>query len=280
MDGEKTASVENDQLDARTFRQTTFGALAMRAEFNVLTYNIHKGINASNRRYVLQHIQLALTHADADIVILQEIVDTHDRFERRFSDWIQMPQFHFLARNGWEHVAFGENAVYRHGSHGNAILSRFPIHKWRNIDITRNRFEQRGVLHVEIDLPKSSEPLHVCSVHLNLLGRDRRKQLAALSQHVASTIPDNAPLVIGGDFNDWRKRASNQLLNGIGVSESHKALHGRYARTFPAWRPVFSLDRIYYKNLNVKNASALEGDPWRALSDHLPVVAGFESVQT
>ena len=53
--------------------------------------------------------------------------------------------------------------------------------------------------------------------------------------------------------------------------------HGRYApeaaRTWHSRRPVFSLDRIYTRNLTVTAAKRLDGEPWSHLSDHLPLVA-------
>ena len=54
------------------------------------------------------------------------------------------------------------------------------------------------------------------------------------------------------------------------VFEGH-ADHAR--RTWHARRPVFSLDRIYVKNMVAKRAVRLHGEPWSELSDHLPLWA-------
>jgi endonuclease/exonuclease/phosphatase family metal-dependent hydrolase len=44
-------------------------------------------------------------------------------------------------------------------------------------------------------------------------------------------------------------------------------------RTWHARRPVFALDRIYARNLNVRRSGRFDGDPWSELSDHLPLFA-------
>jgi len=55
----------------------------------------------------------------------------------------------------WQDYAYGRNAVYDYGDHGNAILSRFPIRSSENEDVSFHRRESRGLLHCEIELPGS-----------------------------------------------------------------------------------------------------------------------------
>ena len=55
-------------------------------------------------------------------------------------------QHDFLAEGVWPNTAYGGNAIYDHGHHGNAILSRFPILSSHNQDISELRFERRGML--------------------------------------------------------------------------------------------------------------------------------------
>ena len=43
----------------------------------VLTYNIHKGFNVGNQRFVLHQIRDALIAADADLLFLQEMQGKH-----------------------------------------------------------------------------------------------------------------------------------------------------------------------------------------------------------
>jgi endonuclease/exonuclease/phosphatase family metal-dependent hydrolase len=68
------------------------------------------------------------------------------------------------------------------------------------------------------------------------------------------TVPRAAPLIIAGDFNDWRHRANRQLIDQLAVVEVFEAVKGRPARTFPSVLPVFRLDRIYARGLDVIDA--------------------------
>jgi hypothetical protein len=58
-------------------------------------------------------------------------------------------QAEFLAPEGYE-VAYRSNAVTRHGEHGNALLSRWPLGDVGHHDVSDHRFEQRGLLHVPV----------------------------------------------------------------------------------------------------------------------------------
>ena len=44
-------------------------------------------------------------------------------------------QFEFLADSIWSHYAYGKNAIYQHGHHGNAILSELPFAISNNVDV-------------------------------------------------------------------------------------------------------------------------------------------------
>ena len=43
----------------------------------------------------------------------------------------------------------------------------------------------------------------------------------------------DAPLIIAGDFNDWRRKADRMLQDELASYEVFEAAHGRPARTFP-----------------------------------------------
>jgi endonuclease/exonuclease/phosphatase family metal-dependent hydrolase len=234
----------------------------------VLSYNIHKGFDPGNRRFVLAQLKQAVRRLGADLVFLQEV---QGQSESELG-----PQFEFLADELWPHYAYGKNAVYSSGHHGNAILSRFPILFHENIDVSTNRLESRGLLHVILDLEPegpSRIPLHAICVHLGLREADRRSQLERLCERIHSHVPDGEPLVIAGDFNDWRLRATAVLKEKLGVSEVYHSIHGEHARTFPSWLPALRLDRIYCRGLETRHARCLTGFRWRLLSDHTPLLA-------
>lgn len=234
----------------------------------VVSYNIHKGLSAANRRFVLGRIRAALRALDPDVILFQEVIGEHHRHRERFSDWPAESQARYLAGDAWTHCVYGSNAVYPHGDHGNAILSRLPVRTWENIDLSVTPWEQRGLLHAEIELP-DGEPLHVCCLHLDLLQATRRVQIELLCRRIEEAVPHEAPLIVGGDFNDWRGKATRELNRRVGLQEAFRLLGHRHPRTFPAWGPVLGLDRIYVRNLQPACAKVLEGEDWRRLSDHL-----------
>lgn len=87
----------------------------------VLTVNTHKGFTALNRRFILPELREAVRSTSADLVFLQEVVGEHDRHSTRYNDWPQTSQYEFLADSMWSDFAYGRNAVYPNGHHGNAL---------------------------------------------------------------------------------------------------------------------------------------------------------------
>ncbi|PCJ88953.1 MAG: hypothetical protein COA54_01640 [Thiotrichaceae bacterium] len=245
---------------------------------NVLTYNIHKGFSTSNLRFILHDIKNLLQHIDADVVFLQEIQGERDISRNRFDDWHNNSQFEFLADEVWQHHAYGKNAIYKSGHHGNAILSKYPFIEWENIDISIMRSASRSLLHGVIQVPESEERIHIICVHMGLFELERERQLATLSKRINAHVPFDEALIIAGDFNDWRGRAERYLHQELGIKEVFKNTKGNYARTFPAWLPILSMDRIYYRGFDVVDCTCLYGKPWSRLSDHAPLLANLKLI--
>jgi len=91
-------------------------------------------------------------------------------------------------------------------------------------------------------------------------------------------VPRTAPLIIAGDFNDWRRKANRTLRDTLGVVEVFEEVKGRPARTFPSVLPMFRLDRIYARGLRVQDARVHYAWPTRGMSDHAALAATFELV--
>ena len=245
----------------------------------ITTYNIHKGFSHFNRRMMVHELRDHLRGLGADIVFLQEVQGAHDRHAASFKDWPAAPQYEFLADSVWQEFAYGRNAVYDHGHHGNAILSRYPILRSANQDVSSHAFERRGLLHCEIDWPgalgsaSASRPLHCMCVHLALNERGRGLQVGALIDRVRREVPDDAPLVVAGDFNDWRNRASKRVLEELGLTEAFRDHRGKSARSFPSRFPLLRLDRIYVRGFAVEHTEVHHGLPWSRISDHAALSA-------
>lgn len=240
----------------------------------VATYNIHKGVQGVGplKRLEIHNLGRAVAALQADVVCLQEVRAFHHRLQRRFGHWPAGDQAQFLAPPGY-HAVYRTNAVTRHGEHGNALLSRFPVLAHGHQDVSDHRFEQRGLLHVSLALPSAAgrppaRVLHVIVVHLGLIHASRERQVQALGQFVARSVPAGEPLVVAGDFNDWGERL-HEPMAALGL---HTAPRSRVP-TYPARWPLLPLDRIYVRGVAVRALSAPHGGGWPRWSDHLPLVA-------
>ncbi|HJU71860.1 MAG TPA: endonuclease/exonuclease/phosphatase family protein [Paucimonas sp.] len=257
-------------------------------KLRIATYNIHKGVSSFGSRPRIHALKQAINAIDADILFLQEVQGRHDLHAARHSAyWPEQAQHDFLAGDS-HHCAYGMNAVYDHGHHGNALLSNFPILSSRNQDVSDHAFEQRGILHCVVNTVQGD--IHCYVVHLGLFAGSRKRQNDALIEAVETYSPDGAPVIIAGDFNDWGDSLSEALRTRLKVTEvfdtrlpgfGFSAMLNRIgmgrprikpARTFPAAMPWLRLDRIYVRGFTVGSARVLHGASWAKLSDHAPVV--------
>jgi len=237
----------------------------------ILTYNMHKGFCFFTRQYVLDQLRDAIRASQADLVFLQEVMGVHPP---RAQDMEIGTQFEYLADEIWAHYAYGKNAVYSDGHHGNAILSKFPIVNFENVNVSTNALESRGLLHAEIEL--NGKIVHAVCLHLDLLERGRKRQMLGLIDSVQRRVKSDQPLIIAGDFNDWVMRFSHPLEGKLGLHEAGVSHTGRHAKTFPSWYPLLSLDRVYLRRFEVRGYTVLKDGIWRKMSDHAAVLADVE----
>lgn len=242
----------------------------------ILSYNIHKGFDWKNKNYFLKEMKDFITYSKADVVCLQEVVGKNNKYK---DAGLVDSQFEFLADELWPHFSYGHNAVYDHGHHGNLILSKFPIESFENVDLSTNRYEKRGLLLCKITLPENL-PFYVASSHLNLLHKGRLLQYQKIKSHIQNMNIERSPIIIAGDFNDWNKKCSEIFEDGLNMRDVYKSVHGRYAKTFPAAFPIVCLDRIYAKNLVIKDVKIMEPgidhSVLEHLSDHLALFCEVE----
>ncbi len=249
------------------------------------TYNICKGVTGIAGRSRVHAVRLALHQIDADIVFLQEVQDRHDRLAGGQTHRPSATQLDFLATSGYGHTAYGINAVYPHGHHGNAILSRYPITSYANHDISDHVLERRGMLHAVVEAGQGPA-LHVICVHLGLVKGSRLRQARLISDFVEQEIPARAPLIIAGDFNDWQRRVDGVLRTRLALAEVSDADEPGWldrwmpwrkrhpaARTFPSAAPWLRLDRIYLRGMQVHQTQVPRGRAWTRRSDHVPLIA-------
>jgi len=239
------------------------------ATLRVATYNIHKGVQGLGpaRRLEIHNLALAVEMLDADIICLQEVRRVNRREAGYFARWPELPQADFLAPEGYQAV-YATNAFTRHGEHGNALLSRWPVVDWRHEDMSDHRFEQRGLLHAQVRV--GALAVHVIVVHFGLIPASRLRQVEQVRRYIRREIAPDAPLLVAGDFNDWGTRVRRQLWQ-----DALRAFEGPRTLTYPSRMPVVQLDHIYARGLVPTGLMAPRGRAWRRMSDHLPLIAEF-----
>ncbi|MDF1484247.1 endonuclease/exonuclease/phosphatase family protein [Ramlibacter sp. H39-3-26] len=238
----------------------------------VATYNIHKGVQGMGpvRRLEIHNLGHAVEQLDADIICLQEVRRINGREAVRLARqrWPDVPQADYLAPEGYQAV-YRTNAFTRHGEHGNALLSRWPVVGVQHEDMSDHWLEQRGLLHVELDV--LGRHMHVIVVHLGLVPGSRARQVEQLKHFIRREVPPAAPLIVAGDFNDWGPQikhtlARNRLLEFEGAQR---------VTTYPSRLPMVQLDHIYARHLQPTGLQVPRGRIWWRMSDHLPLIAEF-----
>jgi endonuclease/exonuclease/phosphatase family metal-dependent hydrolase len=234
----------------------------------VATYNIHKGVQGLGlaKRLEIHNLATAIQSLDADVVCLQEVREFNRREARRFAHWPEQTQADFLAPPGYQ-SAYRTNAVTKHGEHGNALLSRWPIVTTEHRDISDHRLEQRGFLHVTLKV--HGQVLHVLVVHLGLIRRSRVRQVVSLQNYIRTHIPLDVPLLVAGDFNEWR--------HGFDLAFTDTGLQAWHVpqATFPSRMPLAQLDHVFARGLTPLSLTVPRGRAWWRMSDHLPLIAEF-----
>lgn len=246
-------------------------------KLRLITYNIHRAIGL-DRRFRLDRIVDIIRDHDVDVVMLQEVDEGVPRSRKMnlakvLAEELEYPYF-----------AIGHNVSLRKGRYGNATLSRYPIVRERNIDLTVAERKRRGCQHTTIMPGHGTEPqrrLEVFNLHLGLSARERQRQAGILARsREIMTLDAGTPCLLGGDFNDWRSLLRAFFVEGMGfrcATDRDTENGPRALRTYPSFSPRGGLDRIYYRGgLRLVSSGRCRHQSARIASDHLPVLATFE----
>jgi endonuclease/exonuclease/phosphatase family metal-dependent hydrolase len=237
-------------------------------ELTLVSYNIHSGIGTDGV-FELHRIGEVLQEVSPDIAALQEVGDFRGRTSRE-----EHPEH--LADMLGMHMAFGPNVVRNGRRYGNVILSRLPILKSRNYDLSVKGREPRGALRCDLDLG-GGKKLHVFCLHLGLsFGERRQQESLLLSADILRDAVRSDPVIVCGDFNYWGNGPVTSLVRNA-IHDAALELRSP-ARTYHSRFPFFRLDRIYVD----AGVRPLEVHPHRSpravvASDHLPLVMRFEA---
>ena len=242
----------------------------------IMTYNIHRAIGVDRRFRPDRIVRIAEHHAP-DVLMLQEVDDGVPRTRERD-----------LGRDlaealGFSYFVVGHNVALRKGRYGNATLSRYPILRERNIDLTIDSRKSRGCQHTTIEVEKIRGHPHmfdVFNLHLGLSAQERARQIGLLvrSKEFSDLDPGQAS-IIGGDFNDWRSLLHpifTDILQCECITQRGQGFNSALP-TYPSFSPRGGLDRIYYRGpIRALAARTCRLRLSRVASDHLPVIADFE----
>lgn len=235
----------------------------MAASLALVTYNIRRGIGANGRGDGrLEPLASALATCAPQLLLCQEVFHPADGGPG---------QSQVLADALGLNSYYEPNRQRRRGSVGNATMTHLPAERCANHNISTNWLEHRGVLYVRLRL--GDRPLHIFNAHLGLNQHQRNVQVRRIRGLLSATCAPGEPVILAGDFNDWNRRLDPQITQQLQLTNVAAHLQGRAGLTYHAQRPLFSLDRIYVRNLVCHAVARLAGSPWDVLSDHLPLRA-------
>ena len=200
---------------------------------------------------------IAETIRAADMVCLQEV----DLGGRRAGFRCQANAI--AEQSGHDHLVIQENRVIRGISrHGNAILSRYPLSKVKDLKLP-GRVPGRGCLIATVN---AETRFDVACVHLSLGKKDQAMQLEFLARH----LPRNGRWVVMGDFNCG--------VHGSAIEGFLERMRARFDQpalpTYPSWRPQRSYDHILVGR--AMTLSHYQPGP-EICSDHLNVTAKLDA---
>lgn len=232
----------------------------------LLTYNIHKGIGGSDRRYSLERIIDVIEAENPDLICLQE-VDRHVRRSGRHDQPQRLVDAFKPAGR-----LFQLNVKIKEGGYGNLLLSRWPIRTRHQVSLRLSRKKPRGAQMAVVNTPEG--PLHLVNWHLGLAESERHWQVEHLLTHHLFRESSHLPTIIAGDTNDWRETLAKGPFDRHGFVQ---ATHPRSRfRTFPAYLAVGALDKAFVRGeVHVRRAHVVRSTLARKASDHLPLVLDF-----
>ena len=232
----------------------------------VATYNVHK-CEGMDGRVRPGRIADVLEEINADVVALQEVLSIPGHRE-------EADQATFLAERLGMRQIHAEARRLRGGVYGNVLLTRFPIRRWHNLDISHADREQRSVLRADLEI--DGRYLHFFNVHLGTSYFERRYQAGALFEDRILRAPDlHGERILLGDLNEWtRGLVTRRLTRELRRIDLEVPFARR--RTFPAMLPLLHLDYIYFEHtLRARDAFFHHSRLSLVASDHVPLVADF-----
>jgi endonuclease/exonuclease/phosphatase family metal-dependent hydrolase len=226
----------------------------------VATYNIHKCRGLDGKTDIVR-IASVLKPLKADIIALQEVVGPSLK---------ALGQDEELAMRLRMSSRLAPARSYRGRLYGNAVLTRLPVIKHLNYDLSLPGHEARVCQRVDVMV--DGYTLHIHNVHFGTSAEERGRQAKKLMAHMSASKA-HGPKIFIGDFNEWKKGPATELLNER-LTAIDLMPHLVWRATYPGILPIFDLDHLYYSG-HVEIMELYVPRGWKALmaSDHLPMLA-------
>ncbi len=232
----------------------------IRRAIRVATYNVHRCRGLDGRTMPLR-IARVLSHIDADLIALQEVIGAGVRGAGHAEE------LGAALGMGW---VMASARLLRGHAFGNVILSRFPMGQHVQHDLSWKTCEPRCCQRVDVEV--EGRTLHLYNVHLGTAILERRFQAERLSAFVHDRRI-TGPKIVLGDFNEWMRGQATAMLNRR-LQSIDLRTHLRRHRTYPGILPILHLDHIYYEGrVEVLRVELPRTRSSLIASDHLPLVA-------
>ncbi|MEJ0069904.1 MAG: endonuclease/exonuclease/phosphatase family protein [Pseudomonadota bacterium] len=239
----------------------------------VATYNIHRCVGLDRIRDPAR-IANVINELNVDVIGLQEVDARGRRIQNMLARRLGAPaerraanaidQFDYLAQKLGGQAVRGPVLRGPKGNMTTALISRHKIAAVRELDLSLPTGEPRGA--IDADLEIGGRLVRVIVAHLGLRVREREQQIARLCHAVRT--PEDRPLIVMGDFNEWHLHRST-----LGPLDERLG-HATPVPSFPARFPLLSLDRIWVGRESLVTHLHVHRTPLaRKASDHLPVQA-------
>ena len=227
--------------------------------FRIATYNVHK-CKGMDWRVSPARIAEVAECLRADILATQEILFSQ---AAEISKRLDLP------------FTFGSARQHAGEPYGNAVFSRFPAVSTESHDLTVRGREQRQCIRVSFQLP-SGGAAHFFAVHLGTSFTERRRQARdLLSPGVLLSSETAKRRIIVGDFNEWSRGLTTQMLSHH-FESADILMHLKRRRTYPGVLPFLHLDHVYYDpDFKLRDMHLYRTKLSLRASDHLPLVATF-----
>lgn len=233
-------------------------AAAQTRQVRILTYNIHHAEGVDGRLDAAR-IAGVISAVRPDFAAIQEVDVRTERVKGA-------DLAHELARLTGLHAVFGKTIDFQGGWYGNALLSRWPIAGFANLELPGNPGrEKRAVLAAD------AGNFQMLATHLDIAEADRMLAVGRLRE-LAKEKPAGWPMVLAGDLNAAPGSAPMTAL----LEDWTAASLGEPLLTIPVEAPRRQIDYVLFRPANrwkVVEARVLEES---VASDHRALLVTLE----